>query len=43
EMPPEIGNLTNLYRLELNDNPLTELPPEIADPTNLKELYPKAD
>jgi len=32
EIPPEIGNLTNLGWLYLNDNQLTgEIPPEVCD------------
>jgi len=32
EIPAEIGNLTNLTRLELYDNQLTgEIPPEVCD------------
>ena len=39
ELPPEIANLTNLYRLELNGNRLAGVPSEIGALTNLKELY----
>ena len=36
EIPPEIGNLTNLERLWLHGNQLTgEIPPEIGNLTNL--------
>ena len=38
-LPPGIGELTNLTRLELGNNPLTELPPEIGGLTNLSRLY----
>jgi len=37
-LPPEIGNLTNLWSLDLQFNLLTTLPPEIGNLTNLKEL-----
>jgi hypothetical protein len=30
DLPPEIGNLTKLDRLELTDNQLTELPPGLS-------------
>ena len=30
-LPPEIGNLTGLTRLDLDDNQLTALPPEMKD------------
>lgn len=39
ELPPEIGQLTNLKYLYLIGNKLTELPPEIGQLTNLRELY----
>jgi Leucine-rich repeat (LRR) protein len=40
EIPPEIGNLTNLERLYLLQNQLTgEIPPEIGNLTNLTRLY----
>ena len=39
EIPPEIGNLTNLERLYLHQNQLTGfIPQEIGDLTNLTEL-----
>jgi Leucine-rich repeat (LRR) protein len=38
ELPPEIGNLTNLQTLWLNHNDLTSLPPEIGNLTNLQSL-----
>ena len=38
ELPPEIGNLTNLYRLELKGNQLAELPAEIGNLVNLAFL-----
>ena len=39
EIPPEIGQLTNLELLFLNDNQLTgEIPPEIGNLTNLTTL-----
>ena len=37
-LPPEIGNLTNLTRLNLGGNQLTALPPEIGKLTNLTYL-----
>ena len=37
-LPPEIGNLTNLQKLELEYNQLTSLPPEIGNLTNLQQL-----
>ena len=40
EIPPEIGNLTNLTYLNLNNNQLTgEIPPEIGQLTNLTQLW----
>lgn len=38
ELPPEIGNLTNLTNLNLDNNQLTGLPPEIGNLTNLTSL-----
>ena len=38
-MPQEIGELTNLARLSLANNQLTEIPKTIGKLTNLKELY----
>ncbi len=39
EMPPELGNLTNLDRLNLSDNQLTgEIPPELGNLVNLASL-----
>ena len=39
EIPPEIGNLTNLTTLNLENNQLTgEIPPEIGNLTNLTTL-----
>jgi internalin A len=38
ELPPEIGQLTNLTWLELQGNRLTSLPQEICRLTNLQEL-----
>ncbi len=38
ELPPEIGLLTHLEKLYLNNNNLTELPAEIGQLTNLKYL-----
>jgi Leucine-rich repeat (LRR) protein len=40
EIPPEIGNLTNLTELWLSGNELTgSIPPEIGNLTNLIYLY----
>ena len=39
EIPPELGNLSNLLRLLLNDNDLSgEIPPELVDLSKLWEL-----
>ena len=38
ELPPEIGQLTNLTSLYLHDNQLTTVPPEVGQLTNLKTL-----
>ena len=38
EIPAEIGNLTNLTKLDLSYNNLTELPAEIGNLTNLTLL-----
>jgi internalin A len=38
ELPPEIGQLTNLESLNLYANRLTSVPPEIGQLTNLQEL-----
>jgi internalin A len=38
QLPPEIGQLTNLTNLALNINQLTQLPPEICQLTNLTNL-----
>jgi len=38
-LPVEIGNLTNLQYLNLQNNQLTKLPAEIGNLTNLKELF----
>ena len=38
-IPPEIGNLTNLLKLDLSDNQLIgEIPPEIGNLTNLYRI-----
>jgi small GTP-binding protein len=39
ELPPEIGQLTNLNSLDLRSNQLTVIPPEINQLTNLTKLY----
>ncbi|MDY6939633.1 MAG: COR domain-containing protein [Cyanobacteriota bacterium] len=39
QLPPEIGQLTNLQSLYLNSNRLSQLPPEIGQLTNLQSLY----
>lgn len=38
-LPPEIGQLTNITRLNLKDNKLTELPTQIGQLTQLKRIY----
>jgi Leucine-rich repeat (LRR) protein len=38
ELPPEIGQLTNLTYLDLSSTQLTKLPDEIGKLTNLKYL-----
>lgn len=38
ELPPEIGNLTSLKFLHLENNQLSNLPPEIGRLNNLREL-----
>ena len=38
-LPPEIGKLTNLTRIDLDENKLTALPPEIGKLAHLIELY----
>jgi len=40
-LPPEIGQLTRLQSLELDNNQLTSLPPEIGQLRNLQELGPR--
>jgi len=39
ELPPEIGQLTQLTQLELGNNQLTALPQEIGQLTQLTELH----
>jgi len=39
DLPPEIGNFTNLTYLYLSENKLTELAPEISKLTNLAEFF----
>jgi internalin A len=39
ELPPELGQLTQLKELNLSANQLTSLPPELCQLTQLKELY----
>src|SRR5688572_20294954 len=39
ELPPEIGNLTNLQILYLHENSLSNLPAEIGNLNNLQNLY----
>ena len=38
-LPPEIGNLSNLRTLNLHENQLSSLPPEIGKLSNLESLY----
>ena len=38
-LPPEIGQLTALKELHLDNNQLSSLPPQIGQLTALKELY----
>ena len=37
-IPPELGNLSSLTRLILNNNTLTELPPELGNLSNLIQM-----
>ena len=39
ELPKEIGNLTNLKRLNIRTNNFTKLPKEIGNLINLEKLY----
>ena len=39
ELPPQIGNLTNLTELRLNSNQITVIPEAIGNLTNLSELW----
>ena len=40
EIPPELGNLSNLTALYLSDNQLSgEIPPELGNLSNLTELH----
>ena len=39
QLPPEIGQLSNLQELTLGCNQLTTLPPEIGQLTKLRELW----
>ena len=40
DIPPELGSLTNLTRLDLSVNQLSgEIPPELGNLTNLTELF----
>ena len=39
ELPKEIGNLTNLKRLDIRTNNFTKLPKEIGNLINLEKLY----
>jgi Leucine-rich repeat (LRR) protein len=38
-IPNEIGNLTNLEKIELYDNKIEFIPSEIGNLTNLQELH----
>jgi len=38
-LPPEIGNLTGLTKLNLSYNQLTALPPEVGNLTGLELLF----
>ncbi len=38
EVPPELGQLTNLRALDLSSNQLTALPPELGQLANLEQL-----
>ena len=39
EIPPELGNLTNLISLGLDENQLSgEIPPELGNLANLRDL-----
>ena len=39
DLPPEIGNLSNLKMLDVSGNMLTSLPPEIGNLSSLQSLY----
>ena len=39
ELPPELGDLTNLWSLVLGNELDGEIPPELGNLTNLRELY----
>ncbi len=40
EIPPELGNLTNLTELNLHENLLSgEIPPHLGNLTNLQYLH----
>ena len=38
-IPPEIGQLYNLQKLDLSYNLTTQIPPEIGQLNNLRKLY----